>query len=455
MTTRVFYVFFALSQFLLPMAFAQSHGIPFFKNPRSLFASGQASYEALTQRQLRSNYELRLRVHHLNKDYYIPPEMIVRDIELSKMANPKENLPLLKEPFLESSRVGKISPGTTVQILKVQGAWSFIEVPCRFPCLGIAAKGWVFTEKLNPSLSDVGYTITLIDSFLKKAPKIESQVITTVPKETRLQILQMNQGWALVQYRNYQGYLDLSHLILKADFAYSFADSNNQWHPVLRRSQEFFITPKGEKYKINEAKALATRQDIGIVIKADPPNWLLRQQLVIKEATASLWIQSQMNGHGPVWWKKSLGEILNSKTESSSTLLTEQLLEKEIHAMAFTSNGIGFISAQGIYRTSDGLHWKKLSQFGDKDYPITLSKEGVWWIGPYRSRNGGESFDQSIRWEQLARTVENHLRVTPRHLSITKVDVLNRKEVVLTVDTGIKMVSLTGNPDISVWRIVH
>ena len=95
--------------------------------------------------------------------------------------------------------------------------------------------------------------------------------------------------------------------------------------------------------------------------------------------------------------------------------------------------GLRFASAKGIFKSRDGREWSKIPKFEDKNYPLAVTKSGLVLIGPYLSRDHGESFEQWIRWDRLVERVKTETGIPPARLRISNVSVINDKSSLLDV----------------------
>jgi hypothetical protein len=436
---------------------ARSLGISFYRSPLSLFASGQSGLAELESTMKRTQLEYNYIVTNGSLKTKIPSSLILRDIQLSYKGFLKERASLKSEAYAESADLAGLPPKTPFEIQLIEGAWAKIIVNQVGPQKAYLV-GWIPLHLLSPAFEDLGFGVTLIDSFLKKTPQLNGELITTIPRNKRVTVLNYQNTWALIKYDQWQGYVDINHLILKADFAYSALDEKNQWHPILYRENDQLITQQNKKLSLAKIRGLATQENLGIVINAQPPDFTLRNRLKINETLNQYWVLSTLPNHGDVWWQKTPKVALTTQlTSIKGMLTTEELLRKNIFSIAFLKDKTlsGFASARGIYKTDDALNWEPIPLFGTQDYPITIGENGLIWIGPYRSLDNGKTFEQQIKWDQLTRVVQGQLTIAPSFLKLNELEIINKQNIKLSVDTGYQHLQVLGNPESNQWKVLR
>ncbi len=176
-------------------------------------------------------------------------------------------------------------------------------------------------------------------------------------------------------------------------------------------------------------------------------------------ATRSLrWGQANIRDIGDIWWP-----ITDEAEEAEAAALrermtTSQIFKRKIFDMASSPAmpALKFVSAEGVFRTSDGREWTRIPIFQDKNYPIAIAGGGSIFIGPYLSDDHGETFQQWIRWDILISTLKK-LTSAPRGLQILEIrpqDAAGRR-VILKLNVGLEspVLVITDDQGIS-WRPV-
>ncbi len=450
--TTLFFVFYMINFALQGKALAAVQGpmaTPFYRNLQSPFASGQAQRQELESRLKSQEFHHSLKVSWNKKDFHLEGHQIIQEIHCVEKGVLTENTSLLESRQDTSKALGLLSKDQSVEILNIQGYWAQVREPFRNTI------GWIPQASLSPKSDDLGVFINLIDTFLRKKPSHESSMITTVPKAQRLKIVGYDNGFLKTQYLNYEGYVDLSHLISRADFAV-WALKNKKWVNAHHREDQFLVTNDGTKIPLDELSAYAGNPNKGVVINAEGAEPPVRAHIQILERESHQWALSQMPGHGLVWWKKE--SLLNSKKiiPLTTVLTAEEILKKEIFSVALEGSKKvkGLISAKGIYKTENGETWTYLPQFGTQDLPVSVHPDGVWFVGSFKSSDRGKTFEPFIRWDQLAGLIDSHLGKHPKHIRLQKFESLPKGQLQVFVDAGSARMTLRYNLLSSAWSVV-
>ncbi len=285
---------------------------------------------------------------------------------------------------------------------------------------------------------------SLIDTYLRTHPKFsttkDNSIITTVPKDTMIYIQKIRGNWAQIKFFTHSGWVQLDHLVTRFDFA-NWAWVESSWEKVLYRQGEFLKTANA-LIPITLNQKIFVTKDRGIVINNIPDGPRLRSYVKVLKAQQEKWNLSFLKGHGFVWWKDP--HFRADPTEVGS-IKTDELLKNSIfsYAVESTSFGpLGLISSNGIYLTSDQSAWKKLPSFGDRDYPVAISNKGILYVGPFRSRNLGKSFENFINPMDLAQKVENLLSRPAQWIKIKNIQPISSGKVQLKVEANSKLLNL-------------
>ncbi len=444
----LFFLIFALQgrAFAVPQ---DKLAIPFYRNLQSHFSSGQAPRQDLENRLKSQEFHHSLKISWNKKEFSIEGHQLIQEIQCVSVAQLAKNSPLLESQQSTSNPLGLLSKDQEVEILEIQGSWAKVREPAR------KTLGWMPITDLKAKNEDAGVFVNLIDTFLRKKPSHESTLITTIPKAQRLKIVGYDNGFLKTKYLDHEGYVDLSHLVSRADFAV-WAYIGNKWHSVHHREDQFIVTSNKIKIPLDEIVALTGSPNKGVIINSDGAEPPVRAHVQILESESHQWALSLLPGHGMVWWKK---DSLNTskKTEVEDTgLSADEILKRPVFSLALegTKKVKGLISAQGIFRTEDGVKWLPLKQFGNQDLPVSVHPDGYWFVGSYKSSDRGETFEPFIRWDQLAGLIESHLGRHPKHIRLQKLESLPRGQLQAFVDTGPGHVTLRYTISSSSWTVV-
>lgn len=170
------------------------------------------------------------------------------------------------------------------------------------------------------------------------------------------------------------------------------------------------------------------------------------------------WGRANIKDIGDIWWPMA-EEVEDAQlAKLRERITTRQLFKRKIFDMAASPAipALKFVSAEGVFRTNDGREWTRIPLFQDKNYPIAVAGGGSVFVGPYLSDDHGETFQQWIRWDILVGTLR-HLKqphgmriveVRPQDLAARRVLVklnvgLSQPVSVLTDDQGLSWRMLT------------
>lgn len=442
--------FFLISIFSFQVFAADTAVISFYRNQESLFPSGQASRESLEKKILRRDFTPWFRVSWNKKSYEIPGETVVTDLQVTRQLIAKEALSLLNKNENEAPVTAKVAARTSLLVLQTKNHWA------ELVDLKKKTRGWAPLHLLEAPVEDTGVYLTLIDTLLRKNPENSSPVITTVPRMQRLVSLGIEKTYLKVKYQNHTGYLDLANLTGRADFAMWAFHRHKGWLGIDHRENAFLYTVNNQKLALDDFLAFKPYTDRGVVsqkLSEEGPS--IRSRVEITHDRAHRWALSVLDGHGSVWWRMEDSETLAAKKAREKQISSEQLLKREVTDVAFaTKSQMGLASAGGIFRTEDGKTWTQISMFEDKNYPVTIHPDGIWYVGNYRSFNEGKTFESYIRWDKLAEKIQVGLSKTPRHLRITSIEPLSHSRIRLLVDTGTQKVKMQAHVLSQEWALV-
>lgn len=276
---------------------------------------------------------------------------------------------------------------------------------------------------------DVGYALTLKDCFMRKTSDDSAKVLTTVPGGTRFSVLKYKNGFAEVSYKAYVGYISVSELITKFDFA-TYVYANKKWNIVKKRVFDSIETADGKKIHFNKISGVVSPDQVGVIGSASQkiPLW---SRVVAKIGNKPEWIQSQIKGHGVVWWKP-----VEQREQKIYTI--DDLLKKEISSISFHPQNPmkAIMSADGVYITDDGYHWKEVKEFKNFNGPVHYFNDLMIFVGNFRSTDQGKTFENYIQIEKLASAIENAYGFLPKKLQVKRIETLPPYQIKIEVETG-------------------
>lgn len=250
--------------------------------------------------------------------------------------------------------------------------------------------------------ADFGKALLLTESFLRTGPTWKSPGMTPVSAKQVFEIESIQGDWISVKSTDGSkaGYLHNSQVLLRADFA-TFVMVGGRWQPVSYRQGAQVVLSSKESVALSDIRGFLTQSDKGIVIDSTEESPLkIKQHVTILQSKFDTWMESSLPGHGTVFWKK------DSQKTVLPTLLgltTDTILKREIFSVAVhpKNPNIAMVSAAGIFMTTDGRSWKKLTTLGATNYPVFISQQGYFFVGDRVSTDGGKTFSPYFRWQDL------------------------------------------------------
>ncbi|MGZ3770131.1 MAG: SH3 domain-containing protein [Bdellovibrio sp.] len=426
--------------------------VSFFRDKTSLFPSGQASRNTLEETLLRSETEFLYFSSWDKKQFFLEGHQLLRDIQVSRFVETKVECKLLSLNRSYAPPVKTVTAQTQLEIVAVDGFW------VRVKELKSGQQGWITLPYLQTRHDDLGFFVNIMDTYLRKEPNIKSQILTTLPRLTRVLPLEINKNYLKIQYEKITGYVDLTDFVSKADYANLAYHPKKNWMSISYRNNDQLINSLGESIPLKEILGYATNSHRGIVVRADssygPP---LRSRVEIIKPEAYDWGISSLEGHGEVWWKKKNLLLENLDKPLHDAISTDDLMKREIYSISFANkNSIkGIVSSEGIYRTEDGTTWNYISQFGKKNYPVHINTNGDWFVGPYKSKDEGKTFEPFIRWDQIAQVIESAYHQNLKILRLTKIESLPNSQIQIHVDTGHGKIKLRNSLVQTSWSVIR
>lgn len=417
--------------------------IPFYKTPQSSFPSGQARRSQLLGSQTGSFTDFHYKALWGKKKIDVSNEQILREIDITQKARVRKSTSLLLLPELNARPVSTLSAGQTLEVESLRGIWARVK-------LSSLNKGYVLLTDLETPEEDPGVWTSLSEVTLKKSPEEKSKVVVHVQPRTRLQLISIQGDYAYVKTDSRAGFVALRDLVGRADFAqWAWHTKNKKWESVLYRDGANLILTADRKVPLHEYSAFKGVKNRALIAGSHPVAKLgARVDLI--EPTATKWTQSIVKGHGSVWWKTDLLE----KSALHDTITTAELMKKKLAGISFDpKTKKGLASANGIYRTLDGKTWKKIPFFGQDNWPVFLHKLGVWYVGPYRSSDNGETFKPSIKWSELAETLQGRRNKAFTHFRVIDVKGHTDSQVILKIDTGVTIVNIKSHVLGNYWTL--
>ena len=444
--------FFAILTFYgFTAAFAApTPAVSFYRSQQSAFASGQTNRAQLEKKVIRREMEPWFRISWNKKEHEIPGEAVIKDIQTTRTLIAKEKVVVLKSPQSGSPRAFALAAKAKVIVIKTNSMWvEVVDVKLRL-------RGWAPLASFTSPEEDRGVYITLVDSFLQKSPNGSAEVITTIPRGVRLTSEDIEKNYLKVNYKDFKGYVDLSNLVGRADFAMWAYHRIRGWVGISHRENGFMMTTDKQKVPLSDFIAFSPYQDRAVVIqKLNDEGPSIRSRVEIVSGKAHRWTLSLLPEHGEVWWRsEELGSGVPARAGSQIT--SDQLMKRQVHSVAFAPGKSlkAIASAEGVFRTDDGKSWSEIAQFNGQNFPVSIHPDGIWYVGSYRSYDEGKTFENYIRWDKLAQQIQDSLHKMPKHLRITGIEAIPNSRIRILVDTGVQKIKMQAHVLSQEWTLV-
>ncbi|AZZ36956.1 hypothetical protein CIK05_09175 [Bdellovibrio sp. qaytius] len=377
--------------------------IPFFKSKQSIFPSGHASFDKLNEQLISSE---------TSEAFYLAKD----EKKISPTLIPHITAFHLSRVWIEKYTKRRVKPNNTADLATV-----------------------LLNYDTDPY--DRGLVLTLNDTKLRATADIKAAALKSIPKLNYFIPISFEKGFIKILFSGQFGFIDINDCISKYDFAkfaFSFKSKTNTWEVINHREFDSLITDKNESLQLGEIKGLVVDQKLAYAFKENDhyPKWTSFK--LIKEKTKP-WIQSEMKGHGQIWWQRPDTEIL-----SQNTISIDDLIKKEIYSVSFQEDNPkkGLASAHGVFITEDGQNWNEIPQFKDYSGPVYYFSNSLMYVGNYRSIDGGKTFESFIQIDKVSSAITKSTGVIPKKIQITKIKVQKPYSVVIDVQTGTKKIRL-------------
>jgi SH3-like domain-containing protein len=329
------------------------------------------------------------------------------------------------EPHADTS----LTPQTesTVTILEVQNEWAQISLENQ--------KLWTTTSHLFPIEKDAGYFYAKQDVLLTESPRNKSRLVKKVPAGARLTPLEVKESWMKVAFENKSGYVLASKVMSRIDIA-SKVKTDKGYEPASRQLLgrkvfAIYINPLWLGSGVKKVNLYQQPSANSTIIGQIPP-W---QNLTQQDTVTQKWAVSKIKElGGNVWW-----EVNNNEQGYELEQLTQLNLKdvrKILPSPAF--NNLKIASANGLFRSTDGLFWAPLPQFQGHNPAFTFATDGVLFVEDKMSVDNGEHFTPFIMWEKLLKSLRDNRLAVAQNLKILNIETLNSssKQLILELDIG-------------------
>lgn len=310
------------------------------------------------------------------------------------------------------------------------------------------------------------YALIYLRDFFEQSPTAQTGLLTTDTKGLRLKsdwrpsellkegseitITSVRSDWACGTDKKGDLCVPTEKVLLAIDGAQRVQTNAGQWHEVKYRSRQHIVTKANKLILINKIKSWEANPNIafirsqasGSTKNSSPLTTLLpytRVQILKKEMRR--WFQSILPEHGYVWWQNTVP----SELESGAIILSrEELQNRKIFDQSNHSK-FSLVASDGIFFSKDGETWSLLKQFGDANQPVTIGPRETLVVGDQLSFDEGKTFQNYLRWDQIAVEVQHRLKHAPQYMRLVKVKPLGRSSLTFDIDTGYKVLRFEFN----------
>lgn len=408
--------------------------IPVYLKTESRFPSGVHPRDWLEARTKETQVQRWFRVVTEGSYGWVAEDHVLTAMKLSSIARTIRDEPDRSAPQMDALKKNRIPKNAQVIILEIVGSWS------RGRVLGEDAPSqdsWILNEALiRDSGNQIERGVVFRDAPLRHLPKSELKAFDLLSAFKEISILN--------SVKNSSG----PWLEIQNDEGVAWVERKNVWLPQ------------------DLADGSIRPMQPGLELRSSPlPNADIVKRLtgteVLKVVNSKYlrWGKVKVPEHGWLWWPISDDRADGEGALPPLKLSTQDLLGRTIYDMASSQSvpGLRFASAQGVFKSRDGIQWAMIPKFENGNYPIAVAKNGLLFVGPYVSNDQGENFETWIRWDLLIDAVKRETGTPPAHVRLSGLQAhdADGKQIELTLDVGrTKPVRLT-TPDRGLtWKIL-
>ncbi len=271
---------------------------------------------------------------------------------------------------------------------------------------------WILRDLLRIDQNDWGYIVSKHKTPLRTKPSSQSKITGYLSAGLKLTPIRFQNEFVQVEWKQKPHFIPFSYVISRLNFAEKIK-VNADWKDILFVMDHWIKTTDHQFISIDQiegiqgGRSLAYNMASKAYIRSQPH--VQGDVLQIVEQLTPLSIIPQKRDSVPI---------------SQRVITTDQLFNRKVFDVASTK-GLMLASANGIFKSSDGILWEKLALFENKNFPLAISPSGKIYIGPYRSTNDGESFHQYVRWDLIFNALKGNDIHAVSELSIKDIEFLN------------------------------
>ena len=392
--------------FSLFLASFSAHAVPVFLKPESRFATGNQSRSKLESKTHKTQLQRWFRVKTKDKQTgWLAEDHALTALKLVEQATLNIDTPARTSADLESG-FGRpyLKTGTPVMLLEIVGSWARVQPLVE----GDVPQAWIPTHNLTPNfatnIAQRAFVYQLSALYIDSNDR--ARVLTKIPEGTYVQLIRTTASWLEVRSGRFQGFIAKSDAWTAGDLGETGVRASVSLAPLRKDPLPY----------ADLIRSLSFSATLSIV------------------KTSNLkWGFASTKEQGDVWWPMTDSvdmsrevaslEQMKRTSDVKDMFTTAKLFARKIYDMA-TSRSVPqlkFVSADGIFRTTDGEHWTKIPLFREENFPIAVAKNGSIFIGPYVSDDHGETFQQWIKWDSLVSSLETNKDVSAQNLKILEI----------------------------------
>ena len=392
--------------------------VPVYLRMDSRFPSGHYPRRQLEARMRKVQFQRWARIEigeAANEKQYgwLPEEALLTPLSLAQEAVLTEDAPMRNERQMEALTPHVLKKDTRVLILEARGSW-IRALPQPAPEQG--GETWLLSESLKAVASAKPTKLYIPPGIaVFTLPGMYSRLQKRIKPSSIVAVIQEENGWYEIRQGSHAGFVRAADTItlneLGTDGVMVVRDEVDLRSAPLPYADFVRSLQAGRRAKLIDARSLR-------------------------------WGLTALPEIGEAWWPIASDFDDEKPVTTGDRFDTQDVFRRKIFDMASSPAipSLKFVSAQGLFRTTDGSTWTRVPLFDDKNYPISIAGGGSVFVGPYVSDDHGETFEQWIRWDSLLATLRRFSRLPPGALQILEIKPqdTNGRRVIVKLNVGLK-----------------
>ncbi len=426
---------------------------PIFRSPKSPFASGEINKSELKKNTQKVISQSWTNIYWQGHTGWVKSSKLLSPSHFHRLALLSPKAPVRSHPHwnLDPLYLSHKSLHAPIELLIIEEDWALISFRQS------SRQGWVPVKYIQPISGDLGFAYTQKTSQLYGQVQ-NKEVLLEIPPHSRLVIVKITGKQFLVRYKGHLGYIPIQHCLSKIHFANTVKTLKTaHWLPVHQLTTSGLKTPYG-LISFSSIKGIRVKKNLYFTARKKTPLYLSPNyskdhiQLIPTFEPVALikhlpvkWGFAKINSHHDVgsfaWWKVSSNhgeshlqkqrqkDLHSTDLHSTDLHSTEDIFKRKVYAVASNplNSKLMFASARGVFRSTDGKTWRKLSKFGTHNHPIAIAKNGYVFIGSHKSRDNGKTFTPFLRWDKIAWAIHHNKKFSPNNLSLQEIKILDQR----------------------------